>query len=254
MLESIVRRAVEVGRNKASLISCVGVFIVFVVVSSFIGSYDLEKDLPTLINQLTPSVVKIVVEDEYGGWSGSGVFIDDDLILTAGHVVDIQESTQTLIKVVLVDGTELEVVDYYMEDPTIADVGLVKVKWPEGVKKPAPLKLGGEVVVGDPVFAIGEPFGLFPTVTKGIVSALDVDLPDDFYGEADVLQTDCPLNPGNSGCPLFNMKGEIVGICVGGVGVVNQSSGIGFCIPADVCKLVVDKYFASRYLTTVILE
>jgi S1-C subfamily serine protease len=225
--------------------------------------------LPKLVKQLTPSVVKIKVNvgyDEYSGrtrgWSGSGVFIAEDLILTAGHVVNVYEIKKDVdpeylykvgypITVELVNGTELEVVDVYMEKVGITDLGLIKVKLPdihiqvvgfEPLKsKPLPF---GTAEVGERVFAIGEPFGLFPTVTSGIVSALDVGFEDDFFGEADMLQTDCPINPGTSGCPLFNMKGEVIAIVVGSFGVVQQNSGVNFCVPAKICQLVIAKYLA----------
>lgn len=231
--------------------------------------------IPVLARELTPSVVKINVNlglDEYTGreisWTGSGVFIERDLILTAGHVVDIDGSFNSYhnvsdeymykvgprIEVELVDGTILEVVDYYMEAPEITDVGLVRVKVPEfttletrlaGSTRPKPLSFG-YAVVGETLMAIGEPFGYYPSVSSGIVSALDVE--DDFFGEANLLQTDTPLNPGNSGCPVFNMKGEIVAICVGGI---TYSDGVGFCIPADVCKMVIEKYKIIRALEAV---
>ena len=217
--------------------------------------------LPKLAKKLTPSIVKIEVHlgiDEWTGeeisWSGSGVFVAPNLILTAGHVVDRVMIEQNVdpeylwkvgppVVVKLVDGTELKVLEAYQVDPNTTDLGLVVVELPQDVNKPTPLTFG-KVNVGEQVFAIGEPYGLFPTLTSGIISALNVD-GNDFWGDAALLQTDCPLNPGNSGCPLFNMRGEIVGICVGGVGAVRQSSGIGFCVPADICKQVIELYNAE---------
>jgi len=101
----------------------------------------------------------------------------------------------------------------------------------------------GTARVGEKVFAIGEPFGLFQTVSYGIVSALNVGI--DFFGEKNLLQTDTPTNPGNSGCPLFNMNGEITSIVVGGK---RLADGITFCVPEDICRLVIDKYMAIRAL------
>ncbi|MHA1289066.1 MAG: S1C family serine protease [Candidatus Thorarchaeota archaeon] len=215
------------------------------------------ESLPALANRLTPSVVQVVVRAGFEGWTGSGVFIDDDLILTAGHVVNVGSLVvydpnqlsvvvSPTIEVVLANGMKLEVVEHYVEDPTIADVGLIRVKWPKGAKRARPLPLTNRAVVGESVFAIGEPFELFPSLTKGIVSALNIDLEVDFFGEANLLQTDCPLNPGNSGCPLFNMRGEIIAICVGGPSYLN--CGVGFCIPAKICRLVVNKYRAISAL------
>ena len=243
--------------------------------------------LPKLAKKLTPSIVKIEVHlgvDEYGeggeeggearrnvlpsgmldqlcsppsyhkltGWSGSGVFVAPDLILTAGHVVDrvmIEQNADPEylwkvgppIVVKLVDGTELKVVDVYQVDHSLTDLGLLRVEFSNDVNKPTPLTFG-KVNVGEQVFAIGEPYGLFPSVTSGIVSAIDVNDPEDFFGKANLLQTDCPINPGNSGCPLINMRGEIIGLCVG---AIRPADGIGFCVPADICKQVIELYNAE---------
>jgi S1-C subfamily serine protease len=144
--------------------------------------------LPKLAKRITPSIVKIEVHlgfDEFTGeeisWSGSGVFVAPNLILTAGHVVDkvvIEQNADSEyiwkveppIVVKLVDGTELKVVDVYQADPSLTDLGLLRVEVPNDVNVPTPLKFG-VVEVGEQVFAIGEPFKLFPTLTSGIVSA-----------------------------------------------------------------------------------
>jgi len=215
--------------------------------------------LPKLAKQITPSIVKIEVHlgfDEFTGgeigWSGSGVFVAPDLILTAGHVVDrvmIEQNADPEyiwkvglpIVVKLVNGTELKVVDVYQVDHSLTDLGLLRVEVLNDVNKPTPLTFG-KVNVGEQVFAIGEPYGLFPSVTSGIVSAIDVNDPEDFFGKANLLQTDCPINLGNSGCPLINMRGEIIGICVG---AIRPADGIGFCVPADICKQVIELYNAE---------
>jgi len=226
--------------------------------------------LPNLVKQVVSSVVKVTIQTDYNKWSGSGVFIAEDLILTAGHVVDnitIEQNTDpeylykvgSPIEVELIDGTKLKVVDTYKENIGITDLGIIKIEFPEisipekPLLKPTPL-IFGTAQVGEQVFAIGEPFRFFPTVTCGIISALNVDIKDDFWGEANLLQTDCPLNPGNSGCPLFNMKGEIVGICVGGYGMINQNSGVSFCVPSKICQKVVEKYLAIKALEEVSKE
>jgi S1-C subfamily serine protease len=215
--------------------------------------------LPKLVKKITPSIVKIEVHpgfDEWTGeemgWSGSGVFVAPDLILTVGHVVDrvmIEQNADPEyiwkvglpVVVKLVDGMELKVVDVYQADHNLTDLGLLRVEFPNDVNKPTPLTFG-KVNVGEQVFAIGEPYGLFPSVTSGIVSAIDVNDPEDFFGKANLLQTDCPINPGNSGCPLINMGGEIIGICVG---AIRPADGIGFCVPADICKWVIELYNAE---------
>lgn len=225
--------------------------------------------LPKLAKQITPSIVRVAVSlgvnewtGEDMGWSGSGVFVRENLILTAGHVVDLDSievyadpeylyKVGTPVGVELVDGTKLKVVGVYMEDARITDLGVIEVEWPDEIEARSEPLLFGTAEIGETVFAIGEPFGFFPTVTSGIVSALDVDIEDDFWGAANVLQTDCPINPGNSGCPLFNMKGKIVGICVGIYCSDVGRDGIGFCVPSHVCQKVIDKYLASKALEEV---
>lgn len=221
-----------------------------------------EYTLPFVVSLVQDAVVKIEVkgEYEYNSWSGSGVFVSDNLILTAGHIVDgveLHEDPETIYKMgqpITVEfnnrvKVEVDVVDIYVETLELTDVGLLRIEILDSnipdSNVPWPKIVFGTAAVGETVFAIGEPFGLFPSVTSGIVSALNVDLEDDYYGELNVFQTDCPLNPGNSGCPVFNLKGEVVAICVGGK---RGSDGIGFCIPADVCKLVIAKYEAIKAL------
>jgi len=213
------------------------------------------RSLPSAINLVWDTVVKIEVKgvSEWDSWSGSGILISDDLVLTAGHVVEdveLYEDPEMIYKlgqpitVEFIDGVKAVVVDIYREDPEITDIGLLRIEIPDSnVSRPE--ITFGTAVVGETVFAIGEPFGLFPSVTSGIVSALNVDLEDDYFGEMNLFQTDTPLNPGNSGGPLFNLEGELVAICVGGI---YGSDGIGYCIPMDVCKLVIEKYEAIKAL------
>lgn len=223
-------------------------------------SNDAKPILEDVIKDVKPSIIEITIDlrtdrqtGQKIGWTGSGVFIKPDLILTAGHIVNLPEmeiyaDPEYLYKVgypivaELIDGTKLETIDFYMEDVGLTDIGLIKIKQITGQKV---LSFSDSVRVGEAVFTIGNPFGLFPTVTSGIVSALNVNDKNDFFGAANNIQTDCPLNPGNSGCPLLNMKGEIVGIYVGGI---HEMDGLGFCVPAEVCQKVIEKYLIIEEL------
>jgi putative serine protease PepD len=123
-------------------------------------------------------------------------------------------------------------------DPA-TDLALLDVEAPAGELHPLTLGSSSEMEVGDPVVAIGNPFGLDRTVTSGIVSALQrqIEAPDGF-SITDVIQTDAAINPGNSGGPLINAGGEVIGInsqiATGGGG--NGNVGIGFAIPIDTVK------------------
>ena len=108
---------------------------------------------------------------------------------------------------------------------------------------PLPLGDSSKIRVGDPVVAIGNPFGLDRTVTSGIVSALQrqIQAPDGFAID-NVIQTDAPINPGNSGGPLLDAAGRVIGInsqiaTSGG----NGSIGIGFAVPIDTAKAFIPR-------------
>jgi len=93
-----------------------------------------------------------------------------------------------------------------------------------------------DVMPGEPVIAIGNPFGLSNTVTTGVISALDRSLRTEGRVYHGFLQTDASINPGNSGGPLLNAEGDLIGI---NTAIYNQAEGIGFAIPIDVAKRVV---------------
>ncbi|QDF04473.1 trypsin-like peptidase domain-containing protein [Myxococcus xanthus] len=155
--------------------------------------------------------------------AGSGFIIDPKgVVLTNNHVVEDAIS----ITIRLDDGRSFsgEVVG---RDP-LTDVALVRLK--EKVENLPTVKLGDSdaLRVGDWVVAIGNPFGLASSVSLGIVSARAREIGASQYDE--FLQTDAAINPGNSGGPLFNMKGEVVGI---NTAIVGGGSGIGFAVPSN---------------------
>jgi serine protease Do len=158
--------------------------------------------------------------------AGSGFIIDPKgLILTNNHVVEDAVS----ITIRLNDGRSYpgEVVG---RDP-LTDVALVKLK--EKVENLPTVRLGDSnaLRVGDWVVAIGNPFGLASSVSLGIVSARAREIGASQYDE--FLQTDAAINPGNSGGPLFNMRGEVVGI---NTAIVGGGTGIGFAVPSNLVK------------------
>jgi len=132
-------------------------------------------------------------------------------------------------------------------DPA-SDLALLKVEAPADQLHPLTLGKSSEMEVGDPVVAIGNPFGLDRTVTSGIVSALQrqIEAPDGF-SITNVIQTDAAINPGNSGGPLINAEGEVIGInsqiATGGGG--NGNVGIGFAIPIDTARSEIQQLIAN---------
>ena len=164
---------------------------------------------------------------------GSGFIIDPSgLIVTNNHVIAGADE----ITVTLQDNTVLKATLIGHDDRT--DLALLQVH-PD---KPLPAVAFGDSDksrVGDWVLAIGNPFGLGGTVTAGIVSARGRDIQQGPYD--DFIQTDAPINRGNSGGPLFDMSGHVVGINTAIYSPSGGSIGIGFSIPANEAKLVVDQ-------------
>jgi len=164
---------------------------------------------------------------------GSGFIISaDGYILTNNHVVDKAKD----IKVSFDDGRVLEA-KLVGKSPEI-DIALIKV---EATGLPA-VTLGdsGALEVGEWVMAIGNPFGLSHTVTKGIVSAKGRVIGVGPYD--DLIQTDAAINPGNSGGPLFDMKGEVVGI---NTIIIATGQNLGFAVPINMVKEVLPSIKAT---------
>ena len=164
---------------------------------------------------------------------GSGFIISPDgYIVTNAHVVEDMDS----IVVGLPDRTELTA--QVIGKDRRSDIALLKVKTDASL--PA-VKLGdsGKVKVGQWVLAIGSPFGFERTATQGIISALGRNLPSDNY--VPFIQTDAAVNPGNSGGPLFNLNGEVIGVNSQIYSRSGGYQGVSFAIPIDVAMEVVDQ-------------
>jgi len=137
------------------------------------------------------------------------------------------------------DGKRHKAVSWYQENASLTDAGFIYIRT---LKKEPVIKFAN-ATVGETVRIWGNPFGYYPVLTEGVISALNVD--EDFFGEKNLLLTDCPSNPGNSGSPLLNKNNEVLGILVGGI---YASDGMGFCTPAKICELSLAKYKAIQAL------
>ncbi len=164
---------------------------------------------------------------------GSGFIVDPNgLVVTNNHVID----NANEIMVILGDGTELEA-KLIGTDPK-TDLALLKVESDRALPH---VSFGDSdsARIGDWVIAIGNPFGLGGTTTKGIISARGRDLNagplDDF------IQVDAPINRGNSGGPLFNMRGEVIGVNTAIYSPSGGSVGIGFAIPTSIAQTVINQ-------------
>jgi serine protease Do len=166
---------------------------------------------------------------------GSGFVIDgkDGIVVTNNHVIDGADE----IIVNFNDGSKLKV-DKVLGKDTKTDLAVLKVT----PKKPLPAVGFGssnKMRVGDWVMAIGNPFGLGGSVTVGIISAKQRDINSGPYD--DYLQTDAAINKGNSGGPLFNMDGEVIGVNTAIISPTGGSIGIGFAVPSDTALVVIDQ-------------
>lgn len=197
-----------------------------------------------LTEKLTPSVVNISsfsqseTENSEGNTPlseslGSGFIIDGNgYIITNNHVVDKAES----ISVTLSDNTKTEA-RVIGKDPK-TDLALIKIE----TKRPLnAVKFGDsdKIRVGDWVLAIGNPFGLGSSVTAGIVSAKSRDIESGPYDS--FIQTDASINQGNSGGPMFNLQGEVIGISSAIFSTTGASQGVGFAIPANLAGWVISQ-------------
>jgi serine protease Do len=174
---------------------------------------------------------------------GSGVVIDAARhVLTNEHVV----AAADRIRVTLADGRRFDA-RLVGADPN-NDLAVLELDTDEPVPWTAPAS-STDVMVGEPVIAIGNPFGLSNSVTTGVLSATDRSLRSDdervFHG---FLQTDASINPGNSGGPLLNAEGDLIGI---NTAIYNGAQGIGFAIPIDTAKRVVRELITHGEITPV---
>jgi S1-C subfamily serine protease len=182
-------------------------------------------------------------EPEGGGGgiaTGSGFLIDTEgHIITNNHVVE----GATKVEVKLGSSDTSHTAEVVGTDPA-TDVALLKVDVPADQQHPLSLGNSSKVEVGDPVVAIGNPFGLDRTVTAGIVSALQrqIQAPNGF-SISHVIQTDAAINPGNSGGPLIDSSGSVIGINsqIQTGGGTEGNVGIGFAVPINTAREVVEQ-------------
>jgi len=211
------------------------------------GRYS-EPDIPSQVYKLIePSVVKVTVRSwttlglvSYGQGSGF-VYDGSGHIVTNHHVV----SGADAIEVTFLDGTTLKAI-LVGSDP-YSDLAVIKI---EARKTLVPVVLGdsSELYVGETVLAVGNPFGLSGSMTKGIVSQLGRTLQTSGnYLIVGVIQVDAAINPGNSGGPLLNLKGEVVGVNTAIASMTGEFAGIGFAIPSNLVKKVVPAIISQGY-------
>jgi serine protease Do len=225
-------------------------------------------DVPDLVARVKPSVVSITTEqdiqlpardlrDPFGFFEdffgrrgqpaepdrhlrrrglGSGILIDHGRVVTNAHVI----AGADKVRVQLADGRELPARVKGRDERL--DLAVLELEG-DGDLPAATLGSSGALRVGEYVVAIGNPFGLGFTVTMGVVSAKGRVIGAGPYD--DFIQTDASINPGNSGGPLFNLRGEVVGI---NTAINPQGQGIGFAIPVDALKQVLPELISTGHV------
>jgi serine protease Do len=184
-----------------------------------------ERSVRELVNLLGQSVVQVRTP----GGLGSGFFINEEgYLITNFHVIE--GETQISLEVYHIKDGQLERKNYkqirIIAMNKFADLALLKVEDKDAGKfAPVPLGSADKLAVGERVFAIGSPLGLERTVTEGIVSTKTRQMQGALY-----LQTTAQINPGNSGGPLFNLRGEVVGVTNM---KITFGEGLGFAIPIE---------------------
>lgn len=208
-----------------------------------------QNQLTTIYQQFSPGVVSIITSTSQGsGW----VYNGEGYIVTNNHVVE----GETRVEVDFPSG--FKAFGDVVGSDAYADLAVVKVDAPAEELFPLPMGDSDTLAVGQSVVAIGNPFGYSGTMTTGIISALGRALQSNvaasgggYYSNGDIIQTDAALNPGNSGGPLLNLNGEVIGVN-SAISTGNYTgsgeptnSGIGFAISINTVKRVVPSLIAN---------
>lgn len=204
-----------------------------------------EGQLAQVAAAVADSVVTIEAKSDAEGAQGSGVVVDGrGYVVTNNHVISEAATNPSKYKMAVVfnDGKEVPA-NLVGRDPK-TDLAVLKV---DNVDNLTVARMGDsdKIIVGEEVIAAGAPLGLRSTVTHGIVSALNRPIPlsgdgTDTDTVIDGVQTDASINHGNSGGPLINMNAEVIGINTAGKSLSDSASGLGFAIPVNEVKQVVE--------------
>jgi putative serine protease PepD len=205
---------------------------------------------PLSVNSIYRRAYRGVVEITVAGGGGLGgssqaegsgfVYDSSGHIVTNQHVVDGEQS----ISVKFWNGKTYAA--QLVGSDSSTDLAVIKVNAPASQLHPLTLGDSGKLVVGDPVVAIGSPFGLEETVTSGIVSALhrSIDSPSNF-SISDSIQTDAAINHGNSGGPLLNSQGQVIGVNAQIRSDSGDNAGVGFAIPSDTVRSIAGQLISN---------
>ena len=205
-----------------------------------------EQRTTELFARTSPSVVAIYARKRGASQSGVGTgsgFIWDQAgnIVTNNHVVAEAEEIGVLL------GGEQALPARLVGTAPWADLAVVRLGNPPDNLRPLPVGRSSDLLVGQSVYAIGNPFGLSRSLTTGVISALDRRLPTALGREvAGVVQTDAAVNPGNSGGPLVDSSGRLIGVNTAILAPTGSFTGVGFAIPVDTGQSAGDTALCCR--------
>ncbi|MEM2081119.1 MAG: trypsin-like peptidase domain-containing protein [Candidatus Bathyarchaeia archaeon] len=193
--------------------------------------YQNETELANIYESVRDSVVLIQGTTRSGEAQGSGfvyAYSGRNVVITNYHVV--HGATSLSVTFSNGNGYPARVLG---SDP-YADLAVLSVDAPENEFKPVEIVSSSTLRVGDPVIAIGNPYGLVGSLTTGVVSAVGRTITEEEYAGgfaiANIIQTSAPINPGNSGGPLLNAAGKVVGVTTA---ILSDSQGLGFAVPSN---------------------
>jgi S1-C subfamily serine protease len=216
---------------------------------------DAEKSIVALFERVSPSVVQVVgrqsgrnvFDDESSGVQSGTGFVWDGAgnIVTNNHVV----SGTTDVIVRLATG-ETVAADIVGTAPNY-DLAVIRLRNPQAMPGPVAVGSSADLKIGQFAFAIGNPFGLDQSLTFGVISALHRRLPTSSGHQiSNVIQTDAAVNPGNSGGPLLDSSGRVVGVNTAIISPSGSNAGIGFAIPVDIVNRVVPQLIRDGHVPT----
>ena len=172
-------------------------------------------------------------------WDKAGDIVTNDHVIAGGAAFGVKLTSGELVRARLIGAA-----------PSY-DLAVLRLERPRSPLIPLAIGRSGDLLVGQTVFAIGNPYGLDQTLTSGLISALHRRLPESPRTEiTDVIQTDAPINPGNSGGPLLDSSGRMIGLNTAILSRSGASAGIGFAIPVDTVDRIVPRLIANGSVPT----
>jgi S1-C subfamily serine protease len=248
------------------LLAVVGLYVAAPVFNRLIGQptaraveprgelWEIERATISLFERVSPSVVQVAgrsgagtaAETEGTSSSGSGFLWD-----SSGHVVTNEHVVRTAgeLKVRLASGDVVRAT--LVGTAPQYDLAVIRIAGARQMPPPVTLGTSGDLKVGQYAFAIGNPFGLDQSLTTGVISALKRRLPTSGGREiSNVIQTDAAVNPGNSGGPLLDSAGRLIGVTTAIISPSGSNAGIGFAIPVDTVNRIVPELIRNGRVPT----